>query len=248
MKKFSKVLAALSLVLVAALVMVACGGPTTLYKADFTQQGLFGLYGSAQLNQDNTLTLKSVEQDGVKVGPSTYFGESDKNYDWQEGGMQVAVSFKVNHEELQDGEYAVWSLGLNEKDGKYLTELPAFFVGTQDGVKCVFKFTGVDNDYVALAAQQDAVLLADGTYTLRYVFATKSNGEVEVTVKVEKEDGARVYASNAQTFTVIEPTLHEGKDYTSQTVVKEDMVKGLRYLWLVRASVDVVVTNLEVAK
>ena len=242
-------IALLSVVFLAvALSFAACGGKTTLWSADFTKgnQDIFGIYGNVADNQDGTITLSSNK--GQNYSASTYFGQEGKNYAWNEGGLSVNLTLKVDTETLTNGEYFVWSLALNELDGTYLTELPVFFIGTESGVKFLYKFTAVDSDYAALAQEESAVSLTSGTYTVAYNFETQKNGEIELQVVLKNSKGKQVYASQASTFTVINPTIHEGKDYTSETVVKEDMVKGLRYLWLVRNSVDVVVSDLSITE
>lgn len=248
------------LVAVMGLIFCACGGMTTLWSSDFSKgnDGAFnvagGDYGSLQENKDNkTITLTGVESKelaGVKVAGNTYFGENkSKNYAWEKGGMVVEVKAKVDVDAMKEGGFYVWSLALNELDGTYLTELPTFFIGTENGVKFIYKFTGVDADKATLAADEKAYTIKEsGFYTVKYQFATQENGEIKVTVKLADESGKEVYTSDAETFKVINPSIHEGKDYTNDTIVKEDMVKGLRYLWLVRTTVDVEVANVSVLK
>ncbi|MBE7082806.1 MAG: hypothetical protein E7378_03955 [Clostridiales bacterium] len=246
MKKFFKGIVSACMVAACALLVTACGGPTTLYEAKFANgnDGVFGLYGTVVDNQDGTITLQNDGNATYPTSASTYFGEADKNYDWEKGGLTVSLKVKVDKTQMGAGKFAVWSLALNEKEDdnvNYLTELPAYFVGTEAGVKFVHKFTGVDTDYDALVAQEDAVLLDDGYYTVNWQFDVNADDEVTLVVSLDNNAGQEVYASQENTFNVIDSSTNTG-------VVTEEMVEGIRYLWLVRANADVVVDSLKITK
>ena len=248
MKKSRKILAVGALAVVSCAALAGCG-ETNLWSADFTKEAseIFSVYSEgAEKTQDNTIILSPLGEGSSRYSASTYFGETDKNYDWQEGGMNVSYTVKIG--EMAEGDFSVWSLALNETDGKYLTELPTFFVGTEDGIKFIYNFTGVENDYATLVSDETAVAIEEGEYTVKYMLSVNKDEQLEVEVCLQDEGGRKVYSSEKETFTVIEPELHEGKNYTNETIVKEEMVKGLRYLWLTRTSVDVEVLALNITK
>ena len=157
MKKSRKIFAVGALAVVSCAALAGCG-ETNLWSADFTKEAseIFSVYSEgAEKTQDNTIILSPLGEGASRYSASTYFGETDKNYDWQEGGMNVSYTVKIG--EMAEGDFSVWSLALNETDGKYLTELPTFFVGTEDGIKFIYNFTGVENDYATLVSDETAV-------------------------------------------------------------------------------------------
>lgn len=255
-KRMLTTFACFAIVLIAGVTLAACGGsPKTLWEADLANDDVFGIYGEVTKNDDGTVTL-GVDENHETAG-STYFGEADKNYDWVDGGMTVKLGVYVDSDVITAGERVVWSLGLNEKyvteadesqgieaseSIEYLTELAVFFVGTDDGVKFVFKETGVDqDDYLALVSGDDAATLTTGYYTVNYDFNVDSEGYVTLVVSLQDEDGKDVYESTESRFNVIDSTQYEGE-------VKEEMVVGLRYLWCVRASTPVTVSSLAITE
>lgn len=256
MNKLTKGLALGTMALVSCATLAACGGPRTLWQADFSKGNseVFGAYGEIVNNNDNTITLKPDTSYGAQAtAASTYFGETDKNYDWVEGGMSVNFKVYVDEDVIQEGKHVVWTLALNEKYAadedagteekvEYLTELPVFFVGTADGVKFVYDFTAVDqDDYTTLVSGEDAASLSTGYYTVGYDFNTEENGTVKVTVTLKDNNGKEVYKSADNTFDVIDSTQYSGE-------VKEEMIEGLRYLWCVRTTTDVKVASVQITE
>lgn len=256
MNKLTKGLALGTMALVSCATLAACGGPKTLWQADFSNGNseVFGIYGEIVNNNDDTITLKPDTKYGAQsTAGSTYFGEADKNYDWKEGGMSVNFKVYVDEDVIQEGKHVVWTLALNEKYAadedagteekvEYLTELPVFFVGTADGVKFVYNFTGVDqDDYAALVSGEEAALLSTGYYTVGYDFNTEEDGTVKVTVTLKDNAGKEVYKSADNTFDVIDSTQYSGE-------VKEEMIEGLRYLWCVRTTTDVKVASVQITE
>jgi len=243
--KITKLLATTALVAATSVALVGCGGGSnTLWKANFSQENndVFTGYGVITENvADKSVTL-APSQDQNYAG-FTYFGEIDKNYDWKKGGMTVEVKFDIDETTLTDGNYAIWSLSLNETDGAYITESPAFFIGTEDGIKFLHKNTGVDNDYALLAQDVTAVSIEGGEYTLKFDYNVNKAKDVTLTVSLYDNDGDRVYKSANNVVTVID---HAG--YENGANLKQENVGGLRSLWLVRTTVAVEVEGLKITK
>lgn len=247
MKKFGKILTTGALVALAGVTFMGCDDktkenvpPKTLWTADLSADGIFGLYGTVEKN-DGSVTLKMPE--GKNYAGSTYFGETDKNYDWVDGGMTVELKLNIDETEYGADDYSVWSLAINETDGKYITENASFFVGHQDGVKFIYKAVGVDTDYDALAADSTAVDLESGSYTMRYDYDVNAQGDIVLTVSLLDADNKEIYKSANNAVVAID---HEG--YVPGTAVKEEDVAGLRYLWLARTTVDGVVEGLKITE
>ncbi|MBQ8522177.1 MAG: hypothetical protein IJ458_00755 [Clostridia bacterium] len=246
MNKFGKILTTGALVAVAGVTFMGCNDkpkneqPKTLWTADLSADGIFGVYGTVEKN-DGSVTLKMPE--GKNYAGSTYFGETDKNYDWVEGGLTVELKVNIDETNYSADDYSVWTLALNETDGKYITENTSFFVGYEDGVKFIYKAVGVDTDYDALAADSSAIDLASGSYTMRYDYDVNAQGEIVLTVSLLNANGNEIYKTANNAVEVID---HEG--YVPGTAVKEEDVGGLRYLWLARTTVDGVVEGLKITE
>lgn len=247
MNKFGKILTASALVAVAGVTFVGCKdkskddvSPKTLWTADLSADGIFGIYGTVEKN-DGSVTLKTPE--GENYAGSTYFGETDKNYDWVDGGLTVELKINIDKTDYDADDYSVWSLALNENDGAYITENSSFFVGYEDGVKFIYKSEGVDTNYAALAADSSAVDLVSGSYTMRYDYDINAQDEVVLTVSLLNANGNEIYKSANNAVVAID---HTG--YVPGTAVKEEDVGGLRYLWLARTTVDGVVEGLKITE
>lgn len=242
------------LVLVAAVVFgfAACAQPTSLWKADLSQDGVFNTnsgsaeqpYGSVTKNADGTVTLKgsAANVTGELWSANTYFGETDKNFDYT-NGMSISYTVNIDPATMKEGKHSVWSLALNGTNGAYLTELPTYFLGTENGVKFVYQFAGVDARGDVITNTKAYTITQKGSYTVSYKLTTAQNDEMNVQVTLKDANGKTVYASDAETFKVID---NEGA--TAGTIVKTDMIKGLRYLWLCRTNVDVTVSSVEITK
>lgn len=243
MKKIIKTCCLLMVALL-SITLVACG-EQVLWQADFTKgnQNVFGVYGTPEENKEKGyVRLSPVVNENYSS--STYFGKNtEKNFPWEKGGMTVSLTVQVNSEELSAGKYSVWSLALNEKDGKYITELPVFFMGDETGVHFIYKFTGVENDYDALKKDEKTVKIADGKYTVNYTFTVNDKDEVIVKVTLNNEANTEVFKSENNNITVID---HEG--YEANAIIKQSNIAGLRYLWLARTNAPVNVFGLKVVK
>lgn len=244
MKKVLKTIS-VALLITLSVLIVACNGPQTLWQADFTKgnQDIFGVYGTpTEHTQEGYLTLSPVENENYSS--STYFGKNtEKNFPWEKGGLTVSLTVDVKNSVLTEGKYAVWSLALNETDGSYITEEPAFFIGTSEGTYFLYKFTGVDADYTQLANDESAVKLQDGKYTLNYIFTVNDKDEIMLKVTLNDCMNMEVFKSEGNNVTAID---HTG--YTSTSILKQSNIAGLRYLWLARSNVSVDVYDLKITK
>ncbi len=246
MNKFTKILTTGALVAVAGVSFMGCNDkpknepPKTLWTADLSADGIFGVYGTVEKN-DGSVTIK--RQEGQNYAGSTYFGETDRNYDWVDGGLTVDLKINIDETDYGADDYSVWTLALNETDGKYITENSSFFVGHEDGVKFIYKAVGVDTDYDALAADSSAVDLESGSYTMRYDYDVNAQGEIVLTVSLLNANGNEIYKSANNAVVVIDHAEH-----VAGTAVNEEDVAGLRYLWLARTTVDGVVEGLKITE
>lgn len=241
MKKFTKIIASFALVVLLGATLAGCGA-NVLWSADLSNgnNGLFGIYGIVE-DGENFVTLKRNENQNY--AGSTYFGETDKNYDWNNGGMSVELSLDLSASNFANGDYMVWSLALNQKDGTYITENAVFFVGTENGVKFIYKNVGVDADYEALANEENAVSVTSGVYTVVFDYDIVEKDEVILNIILKDASFKEVYKSTNNQVVAIN---HQA--YVSGLALVQNDIGGLRYLWLARTTVDAKVTGLKITE
>ena len=52
---------------------------------------------------------------GANAGPATYFGEADKNLDWD--GGKTTIGFSLDLSALEENDFTIWDLSFNKKEG-----------------------------------------------------------------------------------------------------------------------------------
>ena len=246
MKKFTKKITSFVFVVLLGISLTGCRASTKktkeLWSANFSDgnNNLFGIYGTVE-NGENFITLKPNQNQNY--AGSTYFGETDKNYDWNKGGMSVKLSLDLSSSNFINGDYMVWSLALNEKDGAYITENSVFFVGTENSVKFISKNVGVDTDYNALASEDAAVTVKNDVYTVIFDYDVVEENKIMLNIKLNDASGKEVYKSTNNQVVAID---HEG--YVSGSALVEENIGGLRYLWLARTTVNAKITGLQITE
>lgn len=177
----------------------------------------FTMYASASTQGEKGIVLNKEAESGA----STYFGEEDKNYDWD--GAKMTLSFDLDLTALdQEDEFTTFVLAFNyDKSGVYthVTEIRFGIAKTADGYK-LNEMNGIawaDEDKgiseeEANEANLNLILAGEKTFTDKTVTAS-----FEVSFNAETD--TLTYA-----MTVADQKL-EGTQTTTADIV------GLRYLW-----------------
>lgn len=168
----------------------------------------FTTYASASTQGEKGIILNKDTEEGT--GASTYFGEEDKNYDWDGTAMTLSMDLDLTALD-EEGEFTIFVLGFNkEADGAYshVDEIRFGIAKTADGYK-VNELIGVNYDDEADLA---AILAGDKTFT-----ATEITASFEIAFDAE---------TNALTYTMTVG----GQELANEKTTAEDVV-GLRYLW-----------------
>lgn len=168
----------------------------------------FTTYASASTQGEKGIILNKDTEEGT--GASTYFGEEDKNYDWDGTAMTLSMDLDLTALD-EEGEFTIFVLGFNkEVDGAYshVDEIRFGIAKTADGYK-VNELIGVNYDDEADLA---AILAGDKTFT-----ATEITASFEIAFDAE---------TNALTYTMTVG----GQELANEKTTAEDVV-GLRYLW-----------------
>lgn len=168
----------------------------------------FTTYASASTQGEKGIVLNKEAESGS--GASTYFGEEDKNYDWDGTAMTLSMDLDLTALD-EEGEFTIFVLGFNkEAEGAYshVDEIRFGIAKTADGYK-VNELTGVgyndDTDYAAIVA-------GDKSFT-----STEITASFEIAFDAE---------TNALTYTMTVG----GQELANEKTTAEDVV-GLRYLW-----------------
>lgn len=224
-KKFAIMAGFLSIVIATVFLMAACGGAKPLYMSDFSKSdnGVFSTsYGAVTHNAAaKTVTLKG---NADKQGANTYFGETDKNFDWVDGGMTVNAKFKIDSSKMDDGEGFNWGVAINGTDGNYLSERFVYVRKVGNDVKVGYTYNGSSDEINSIATSNaDAKVLADGWYTFSFKVYANANNEIKADIAVVNSDNATKFEAKNANF---------NKTPDKTTVTKKDEIKGLRYGWL----------------
>ncbi len=148
----------------------------------------------------------------ANAGPSTYFGEADKNLDWD--GSKTAISFTLDLSAMEKNDFTIWDLAFNKKAGDaYVNtaeyELRFGIAKTADG------FTVCDLFVPGVTFNEDTdraeILKSDKTFT---------GTTVDVTFEAEINDD-----------NVLSYTISVGDVEMKGTGTFECEVTGFRCLW-----------------
>ena len=182
--------------------------PATGTTADVFDE--FGTYDSG--SEKETKGIVCGLDTSANAGPSTYFGEADKNLDWD--GSKTAMSFTLDLSAMEDNDFTIWDLAFNKKDGDaYVNtaeyELRFGIAKTADGFTvCDLFVPGVTFDEDTDRAE---ILKSDKTFT---------GTTVDVTFEAEINDD-----------NVLSYTISVGDAEMTGTGTFECEVTGFRCLW-----------------
>ena len=212
MKKLRSILC-LMLLLVASFVFVACGENVVNFNNNVFTTGNNDYDQYVVVSDQKVVFNHDAEED---TSGATYFGEADKNYDWD--GKQSTLSFKLNVNSLQEeGNLTCWILSFNKLNGEdyqHVTEIRFGLAKTADGY-VANELTGINwanrSEYSDITTNGQAVSV--------------NNGVVEVAFKIAYENGTLTYTMS----------LNETNLQNTQQVAG---IVGLRSLWNASTNVD----------
>lgn len=239
MKKSLKYILVTLVMIPCMLLLSACGDDNndqkelkTVYDANFSTQesalSVFSdLYGSVQYNEESdTITLN--KDDVYATGPNTYFGETDRNLDWDTDGMIASIRLNIVANDYEIGEGFNYTVAVNGNDGEYVSERFIYVRKYAEGVKVGYIYNGSSDEINQWAtSSEDAKVLADGWYTFKFDFHKNSENIMKVTISV-------IDSNNQTVFEVVDAKLNKPDD----SDVNESDVSGLRYGWFSWMTVD----------
>lgn len=148
---------------------------------------------------------------GANAGPATYFGEEDKNLEWD--GGKTTIGFMLDLSALEENDFTIWVLSFNkQEEGEYVHsgthELRIGIAKTETGFVANM-LAGVGFDETADLAQ-----IVDGGKAF-----TEDDIAVTFEMSYDKSDSNMTY-----TLTVA------GQEFSGSTVF-EAQLTGFRSLW-----------------
>lgn len=234
MKKSIKNFLLAVLILPCLLLLTACGeepqNTKQLYVSDFSQNAgtvFTDSYGTVTYNSDSK-TVQIGKDEQYDNSANTYFGQTDKNFDWVDGGLTVNAKFNIVSSTFDNNEGFNWTVSLNGQDGSFITERSVYVRKINDSVKVGYTENG-SSDEINLTAtsSENAVVLADGWYTFSFNFVENANNEIKLNISLVN--------SNNQTVFEYE---NAGLGKSDGVNVTKNEVKGLRYGWLSWMNID----------
>lgn len=180
--------------------------------------GIFesGLYSeNAEQGEKGAILKVEGKEDTETTGPSTYFGEEDKNLDWD--GIEATVSFDLDLSKLEEGQATTWVLAFNQEDYTFIDEIRFGIAKTENGF-AVNELTGINHGNIDL----DIAAIEAGGKTF-----TKNEISASFTVSYDKQNKGFTYSMKVGGVTL---------DGTSRTEPAD--IVGFRYLWNASASAD----------
>lgn len=145
-------------------------------------------------------------------GPSTYFGEEDKNLEWD--GSKTAISFQLDLSELEVNDFTIWDLAFNKKEGNK-------FVNTAE-YELRFGIAKTAEGFVVCDLFIPGINFNNETDLAEILKSSKTFGESIVTVSYE----VAIDDSNVMTYAI---TVGDVKMEGTGTFTCD--VVGFRCLW-----------------
>ena len=223
MKKFVKVASFACAFVLCALLVTACGTQSKLIKK-------FALYADNCTASSNGVIMNRYVDNGntTNFSGATYFGEEDKNLDWD--GTEMTIEYDLDLSVLEEGKYTSWVLAFNKNSGS--TETPSY--GHVDEIRIGIAKTA--NGFVAAElngvwhdAEKDYETIVNGAFEEKAFEGEKAN----VLITISYEEGTLEYSFDVNDTVITNEKAVEG-------------IVGLRNLWNAAVNVDgVEISNLK---
>lgn len=251
---------ALFMLICCAVLFAACGGPTTIYQADFSKadNNDFNSYegSSVVVDTENKVAKIGVGTNKNNQGANTYFGnKTTKNTEVDFSKAVVTLNVKIDSKSMQDGQGFNWTVAVNEKvenseaeeqkdeslNYAFKSERSVYIRKVGENVKVGYVWNGSSDEINQTATSNaTAKILTDGNYDINFAFQTDENNVVTIKITVVNESGKTVFE---------EDNISLGNSVTNDatqdlfTDVKADELSGIRYGWFSWMSVEEIQVN-----
>ena len=224
MKKFKSILCLMLLVLVSCTALAACD---KTYGFDTFSKEVYA--GNVNLKETKEGIVFNKSDSTAKYGTSgaTYFGEKDKNLDWNKS--KTTFTFTLDLSAMENGDFTAWVLSFNKRENdafSHVDEIRFGIVKTAEGYKAN-EMVGINH------GQNDYSLILNNAKSV-----TASNNKVKVAITVSATTDKLNYSF----------TFNDGAKIENSKNVASEIV-GFRSLWNAATSRDgIVLSNLEKTK
>lgn len=191
-----------------------------------------GLYSGNIEKGTNGVILKAAEPDsaaGVEetTGPSTYFGETDKNYDWN--GSKLAVRFTLDASTLTSDQAVSFVLGFNKTEEESFSHVDEirFGVTNSEDIFYANELSGINHGEI----EKDISEIKAGKE-----ISSVDSVPCEFVVSYDAESDTFTYSISAGGVNLAE----------NKTRTEVADIVGLRYLWAASLNGKVEISNLEI--
>ncbi|MEG1751928.1 MAG: hypothetical protein RR247_02570 [Clostridia bacterium] len=250
MKKSTKIVSSLSLVLLMGLGFAGCAtNASVLYSNKFIDGNNATFNTTGYVITDNTDQTITINKSTIEAnGSSTYFGETDKNFDWVDGGVSVTITMKLDPVAIPTDKGFTWAFGLNNKiknaENKFVEigECYLHFRKYAEGIKIAVGDRNSDDIYNKnMTKDSTSIITTAGTYAMTFKFYPKNATENNILVdqKVVNTATNATVLSNVGLIILDVPGV----------AIPQTSVAGLRFAWLSFMSVDsLIIDDMEITK
>lgn len=209
------------LLAISAIMLAGCGGTTIKYGFDSFDKDTFA--GNVNLTETDNgrIVFNKESTDEIDGSGATYFGEEDKNLDWD--GRTTTFAYDLDLSVMENGDFTIWVLAFNKLDNEVYTHIDEIRLGiakTETGYVAseLIGVTWSNEDYNNIIANGETF--------------TSESDNVHIEFKVTYEDDVISYTFVADDVEISNQKTDEG-------------VVGFRSLWNAGTSVDgIVLSNL----
>lgn len=244
---------ALFMLICCAVLFAACGGPTTIYQADFSKADSndFNAFDGSAVTVDTTNKTATITASAKDRGANTYFGNAEtKNTEVDFSKAVVSVKVGIDSASMEDGQGFNWTIAVNEKveDAEsteeadktvsyaFKSERSVYIRKVGNEVKVGYTWNGSSDEINQIAtSNSNAKTLADGKYDINFAFQTNEDNIVTIKITVVNENGETVFEEDNVSLGNSTVDNANTGEFTS---VKADELGGVRYGWFSWMSVD----------
>ncbi len=174
---------------------------------------LFTTYASECTQGEKGIVLNREGEGTATTSASTYFGEQDKNYDWD--GSEMTISFDLDLTALSnEGDYTIFVLGFNKQVKGEYSHANEIRIGIQKTATGYAMNDMVSGDYNGNIG--DAITTAGKNFT---------SSTVTASFKISYTDATPANGTLTYTLTVADQSVSGTRTDNNGKIV------GLRYLW-----------------
>ena len=232
MKKFLTTLSCFCLLVFVGIGLVGCNDPEL---NNYGFDASISPYNAKVLVTEAGVIMNRQDDTEITSSGTTYFGQEDKNLEWN--GKNATFNFVLDVSSMEENDFTMWVLGFSKHngDGTYSHggEEIRFGIAKTSGGFVANSLVGIDHNDTT--GEENLASITTGGINVN----VGSDNKVNVTIKVSFYENNEQQLTTNYTFLLNETTISPAEKPLPNPVV------GFRYLWNARTNCDgVVFSNL----